>query len=309
VLHRFELASDAVMDLASPLGGYKFLLDSYLPRLADLRTLILSENQLEDDFAMQFAELVEDETWRSLQRLELQGNVFTDEGATPLIQSLPCIERPGLTRLVLSMSSDMRAATAKALAAALAAMPQLPHLGLDGIGLTGRNAHIVAPAIGGLAALQLLDLCGAMWHELADADVAAIAPHLGKLACLTELQLSGRDIEAGGAAALAPQVCQLTALRILNLELNDFGPDSMEALAPALGALTSLRELRLGRNERGDRAAAALAVHLPALSALAHLSLYNNRISTEGWGKLEIALSHLTELSLVKEDGLGRRSA
>ena len=160
----------------------------------------------------------------------------------------------------------------------------------------------------------------ALWRLCLSSDiktstVEALAPCLGLLTGLEDLDLSGNSIwENGldeGATLLALGLRTLMRLKYLSLANTDLCVDGVATLAPSLGLLTGLLKLDLSRNQMGDDGAAALSPSLGLLTGLVHLDLSHNIMSDEGVLALAHRLSALPALRCLRlfNDPLGEDAA
>ena len=194
---------------------------------------------------------------------------------------------------------------AEALAAALQRLSRLVLLNLQDIslGVGAGGAAALAPALGTLTALTLLELSK---NAVRTDGAEALAPALHHLPQLAAFGLADNDIGEDGAAALAPALGHLTALTRLNLSENELEAEGAVALAPALSRLSRLADLRLASNEIGPNGAAAIASPIALLTSLTLLDLTNNGIGEEDTGGAEALAPALSRLSRLADLSLGQ---
>jgi Leucine-rich repeat (LRR) protein len=92
--------------------------------------------------------------------------------------------------------------------------PNLTHLSLRGCNVTEKGAKFMAPELGKLTNLIELDLSE---NELFPAGAESLAPEIGKLVKLEKLSLANTYIINRGVRAIAPELGKLVNLRELDL--------------------------------------------------------------------------------------------
>ena len=163
------------------------------------------------------------------------------------------------------------------------------HLGLGGGGdFTGKQVHLVAPALLRMRELKTLDLS----HMSLDShDLQSLAPVLTTLRGLQRLSLNGNSLGPRGAEVLVNSVTstrmewlqlehtalgadglkillhlllrQNSTLTWLSLENCNLGAQGAAVLAGAVGAFTRLHELNIARNSIGDVGCNAILAAAP----------------------------------------------
>jgi len=225
-----------------------------------------------------------------LKELNLSKNTIEYRGATTLASALTCLT--ALQSLDLSYNK-IGDAGAAALAGALSRLKGLKFLNLYTNSLGGGDIAL-APALGGLSDLQELNLGG---NDLGAAGATALAGSLSRLIGLQSLDLRNNSIEAAGATALAPALGVLRELRALNLSFNQLGDAGVVPLAGGLSGLSRLQRLKLDNNRIEADGAVALAGVLRLLTGLQDLDLSGNSIGDAGATALAGGLSRLTGLT------------
>ena len=151
---------------------------------------------------------------------------------------------------------------------------RLQRMGVPGQGLTAGRAPQAARGLVHVPHLQELVLSD---HTgLGAQGLKALAPALGGLTALTVLDISRCHVGADGAAALCPELARLGRLEVLKLAANKVGSRGAGELLAAVVACTRLREVDLARNEVGDGVAVVVKAQLALLQALERLDLRGN---------------------------------
>ena len=201
---------------------------------------------------------------------------------------------PALTRLRLTSTGGSYDAGAQDFVPGLRCLSHLEYLDLSGWSRTkAAGTELLAPTLGLLTALTELNLRN---HYCGDIGAEFLVPVLSKCVNLASLNLGWQELKLGGAEAIAPQLGRCPTLTRLDLSGNSLFDAGTMALAPALGHLSRLASLDLSFNDIGGDGAVALAPPLGRLTALTSLNLSGNELGATGATGLAPALSSLLQL-------------
>ena len=204
----------------------------------------------------------------TLQKLYLDNNQISDEGAT-------------------------------ALAHAIKGNTTFQRLSLRDNKISDEGATALAHALKGNTTLQILWLGG---NQISDAGATALAHAMKRNTTLQRLWLGSNQISDEGATALADAMKGNTTLQRLSLRYNKISDEGVTALAHALKGNTTLQLLWLGSNQISDEGATALADAMKGNTTLQRLSLRYNKISDEGVTALAHALKGNKTLQILDLD-------
>lgn len=175
----------------------------------------------------------------------------------------------------------------------------LQTLSFEGSGIDAPCIHVLAPHVGKLTALRELNLKA---NSLNCEGSKALAP-LSKLQNLKVLKLANNGIKDAGAKAVTRTLAALPQLQVLHLGGNQITIKGYRALGRQLPFMTSLQHLNLDGVALGDQGAKSLACRLSFLTGLRVLSLYSCAFKTEGFTALATQVSCL---GVLEELNLGK---
>ena len=212
---------------------------------------------------------------RTLQRLYLDNNQISDEGATALAQAMKGNTTMQELYLGHNQISDEGAT---ALAQALKGNTTLQQLYLGSNQISDEGATALANAMKGNTTLQQLSLYN---NQISDEGATALANAMKGNTTLQQLSLRNNQISDEGATALANAMKGNTTLQRLYLGNNQISDEGATALANAMKGNTTLQRLDLGNNQISDEGVTALAQAMKGNTTLRGLLLFNNQISDE----------------------------
>ena len=215
----------------------------------------------------------------SLGTAEIAGDLrWGDSERQQLANALHSLGR--LTHLSLSGSIGVGKKAADTLAPALGSLKTLQLLDLSHTDLGAEGAALLAPAIESLTSLQHLDISHAGLDYGAGIQQPIPSDFLGlkSLSNLLSLNLSGNNLGAGGASQLAQAITHCSKLTHLNLSGDSLSDVGIAIMAPAaVKSVPLLQHLNLSGNKLGRRGATKLAPALHSMSkTLDSLDLSNN---------------------------------
>ncbi len=158
-----------------------------------------------------------------------------------------------------------------------------------------------------LSKLKCLKNLGLGNNNILDPDMKTLAPAIGELHLLEELDLSwNREYESRalgikdkGSRKLARQLTKLACLRKLSLGQNSIGDEGAIAIASALEQKTNLQKLDLSGNQITSKGASAAAPRFGNLRALEVILLHQNLIGDAGAEDIVRELAKIRRLKVV----------
>ena len=266
-LQQLELCYNQLSATDGPIAGIRHIMDM-LPACKGLLHLsLVSETGGTQDIAALCSALAE---LTSLQVLKVESDELLEREACQLLA--PALKAlPHLTSLKL-YDTFIQQDGAEVLAGTLAAM-QLQRLNL-GFGNIGRGGMtVLAPSIRALGAtLQKLSLVG---NSIGSRGMAALASALSGRATprLSTLHLGCNRIGKSGALHLAPVIGSLSQLVELDLAENNITAQGAAAILGPLSGLTTLERANFRENDLRSGGMAAVKAALLPLPRLAMLEV------------------------------------
>ena len=213
---------------------------SALHQASNLQELLLSENPLGDSVSCLAENL---QHVQQLETLELNGVLMDEEAFSYLANSLSFV--PELK--VLSVSRNNLGPSITVLADNLYSVCGLTHLELSQTKMDEEGATALSSGLRSLAKLEVLDVS----HNSLGSAIIAIADHLQRTPCLTELNMTHTEMGCDEVTAVANSLKYLQNLRMLSVGFNPLGR-GVCVLVQHLTKVPKLRNLSLGSVQMGD---------------------------------------------------------
>ena len=216
-----------------------------------------------------------------LSYLSLSGCNFDVAGSQCLLASLGSLHS---LRALQMCDTVLGEQGTKAFAAGVAGATALQSLVLGSgncaLPYSHAQAMVLAPALGRLARLTQLDLSGAFHKE----GLEVICHVLGKLSKLCKLQVCRNTLDSDGAADLKLAVSSLVDLRYLDISSCCLSRSATASITLGVGTLRSLEHLDLSGATVNERNVTHVVGSLQKLNALQSLSLQSvfSKCSTQG---------------------------
>lgn len=245
--------------------------------------------------------------------LDFKASSWADEEVSALGRVLPSFSALTSLRLERNSIGDQGVGT---LLEALAASPSISSINM----LCNRFSSASSTQLLAFKASRpnLVSLCGlapdAQSARYSDLELGApgvylLAPELGALQRLNNLELYHCGIDDEAAAALAPVIGACTTLTYLNLGCNSIGVAGMQALGTGFATSSSLHNISLFSQNPwgslGDEAAKVLAPGVASCTSLRYLTIHGNGISEQAAGLLGEAASVPGGRSYIMYPGRG----
>ncbi|CAH1240820.1 NLRC4 [Branchiostoma lanceolatum] len=208
-----------------------------------------------------------------LRALVLSGANLSPEKIRPLVRALKHMSL--LEELSLVSNFELGDAGMEVLQVGLDWVPHLTVLVIYSCNITDVSMASLAPYLGKLSRLRELDLGN---NEIGDTGLEPLATIFPTLAALQELGLRRNGISPAGMRTLAPALRHLIGLTKLDISSNAIGDSGVECLANILPCLLAMKVLELERTCIGDKGISALVKPLPTLVALQELDVSDNII-------------------------------
>ncbi|XP_066267608.1 NACHT, LRR and PYD domains-containing protein 3-like [Branchiostoma lanceolatum] len=234
--------------------------------------------------------------------LKLSGRFDSPNQTARLVSGLKYV--PCLRALELSCV-DLTPSSLQQLVEGFSHMSLLEELDLAGNRDLG-DAGMEVLQIGLSSVPHLAVLClGGPWLGVGMRAVgmSSLAPYMGHLVGLTELNISSNLIGDTGLESLIAVLPIFTAMQVLVLFNTSISPTSMRKLVPALCQLTRLIKLDISHNAIGDPGLECLAAILHHLTAMKVLNLRYTGVTDEGISSLIKALPYLVQLQVLDVRG------
>lgn len=156
-----------------------------------------------------------------------------------------------------------------------------------------RLVHLLAIALKNMGDMRILHL---EYNLFEHGGMTTLAPSLGFLTKLVDLDLCHNYIDAPCMKVLAPELGKLLQLKKLDISANTFGSEGMIELTRVFVNLTKLEELYLSRIDFDRNGVLALSITLPHLTNLEVFDLDHTYVKDEGIIALAPALAQLVRL-------------
>lgn len=267
-----------------------------------LTSLILNDNEIDDERAEDFAQALENNT--TLTLLNLKGNEIEADGAKKLANALT--KNTTLTSLDLS-ANEIKKAGANAFAKVLQVNSTLTSLNLANNSIKEDGIDNLAEALLTNSTLKSLDLG---YNNIND-KVNKLAEALTNNTTLTSLSLGNTKISREGIRKLAKALEKNRTLTTLNLQNNadyiddKYGLKFTAALDPLVRNNTTITSLNLSDNLINAEGIKPFAEALKENTTLQSLNLSNNTLRKEGIEHISQALetnNTLTTINLSYND-------
>ena len=216
------------------------IIASALHQASNLQELLLSENPLGSSVSCLAENL---QHVQQLETLELSGVLMDEQAFSNLATSLSFV--PLLK--VLSVSRNNLGPSITVLADNLNSVRGLTHLELSQTQMDEEGATALSSGLRSLAKLEVLDIS----HNSLGSAVTAIAEHLRRTPCLTELNVTNTKMGCDEATAVANSLKYLQNLRMLSVGFNPLGR-GVCVLVQHLTKAPKLRNLNLASVQMGD---------------------------------------------------------
>eukprot|EP00058_Branchiostoma_floridae_P016671 XP_002602159.1 hypothetical protein BRAFLDRAFT_97974 [Branchiostoma floridae] len=203
--------------------------------------------------------------------------LLTPSSLQPLVQGFSHMSL--LEELDLSWNPELGDAGMEVLQVGLPSLPHLAVLRLARVGITALGMSFLAPYMGNLLRLTELDIT---CNEIGNTGLEFLISVLPIFTAMQVLVLSDIRIGVTGMRTLVPVLCQLTRLIKLDISNNAIGDLGLECLAAILHHLTAMKVLVLSETGISDRGVSSLIKALPHLVRLQVLNLSDNDIGDIG---------------------------
>ncbi|XP_066297184.1 NLR family CARD domain-containing protein 4-like [Branchiostoma lanceolatum] len=208
-----------------------------------------------------------------LRALVLTSANLTPEKLQVLVRGLKHMSL--LEDLSLVSNPELGDAGMEVLQVGLDCVPHLTVLFIYGCNITDVSMASLAPYLGKLSRLRELDLGN---NKIGNTGLVPFITVFSTFVAMQELGLSRNGISPAGMRTLAPALRHLTGLTKLDISSNEIGDSGVECLADILPCLTAMKVLELERTGIGDKGISALVKPLPSLVALQELDVRDNII-------------------------------
>ena len=270
---------------------------------ADLRSVVLSFNQIGDDGALEIARALEFSS--KINTLDMSFNRITNTGAMEIAEivknasvvfSCNTVTLPQLHQKVNTLSlsgreiEDIGAMCLASLMLSSGHCEDLLHLHLDRNKLSSDGLQPLSNAVMSCNNLLTLDLSH---NTLGKRGAVILAPVLKQCMRLQTLDISHNFLGSDGAECIAGGLTYCHFLQEFRISSNCIGSNGISWIAKALEHCANLRVLEVNSNYLGSEGAELLSKSIRYWVELSALHISSNAILTEGARVLAQALRHI----------------